>query len=254
MRRIDKSKEFKGSVFVEFTDFETVDKFLNAERKPTWEGNELLVMSKCVLCSSQRVRYLAHMFREAYCEMKIKEKGLTGKTAEARKESIAKRGFNAFREMSKTKNPTSSSAKTEKPDIKLEFMGSKIPVQVEDGAGSVNKEDVPFVQGATLKFEGDVGDVSFNQIKVRASLHGVTPESGMFLQDPLRDRFERVPYIQHNRGDSWGLLGFDRKLEDEDVQFVKDNCKVEGKTINWSIPQGVFSLDSRFVPSAAVLK
>lgn len=201
MRRIDKSKEFKGSVFVEFTDFETVDKFLSADPKPAWEGKELLVMTK-----------------EAYCEMKIKEKGLTGKSAAVRKETIARRGFNAFREMEKAKN-TSSPAKTEKPDIKLEFMGSKIPVQVEDGVGSVKKEDVPFIQGATLKFEGDVGDVSFNQIK-----------------DPLRDRFERVPYIQHNRGDSWGLLGFDKKLEEEDIQFVKDNSKIEGKTINWSIP------------------
>jgi len=96
--------------------------------------------------------------------MKIKEKGLTGRSAAARKDSIARRGFNAFREMAKAKDP--SPAKTEKPEIKLDFMGSKIPVQVEDGNGSVNKEDVPFVQGATLKFEGDVGDVSFNQIKV----------------------------------------------------------------------------------------
>lgn len=65
-------------------------------------------------------------------------------------------------------------------------------------------------------------------------------------QDPLRDRFERVPYIQHNRGDSWGLLGFDKKLEEEDIQFVKDNSKIEGKTINWSIPQGPSIHDVRF--------
>lgn len=65
-------------------------------------------------------------------------------------------------------------------------------------------------------------------------------------QDPLRDRFERVPYIQHNRGDSWGLLGFDKKLAEEDIQFVKDNCKIEGKTINWSIPLGAFSRSSQF--------
>jgi len=95
--------------------------------------------------------------------MKIQEKGLTGKSAATRKDTIARRGFNAFREMAKAK---ASPTKAEKPEIKLEFMGSKIPVQVEDGNGSVNKEDVPFVQGATLKFEGDVGDVSFNQIKV----------------------------------------------------------------------------------------
>ena len=98
--------------------------------------------------------------------MKIQEKGLTGQSATARKDAIVRRGFNAFREMTKTQGPSSSSTKTEKPEIKLEFMGSKIPVQVEDGNGGVNKEDVPFVQGATLKFEGDVGDVSFNQIKV----------------------------------------------------------------------------------------
>jgi len=108
--------------------------------------------------------------------MKIKEKGLTGKSAAARKDSIARRGFNAFREMAKASDPPSSPTKAEKPEIKLDFMGSKIPVQVKDGNGSVNKEDVPFVQGATLKFEGDVGDVSFNQIKARATLHGIPAE------------------------------------------------------------------------------
>lgn len=108
--------------------------------------------------------------------MKIKEKGLTGKSAAARKDSIARRGFNAFREMAKTNDSPSSPTKTENPEIKLDFMGSKILVQVKDGNGSVDKEDVPFVQGATLKFEGDVGDVSFNQIKVRATLHGIPAE------------------------------------------------------------------------------
>lgn len=166
MRRIDKSKEFKGSVFVEFTEFEAVDEFLNADPRPTWEGKELLVMTKWVFGLIRDRVTLSLSPREAYCEMKIQEKGLTGKSAAARKDSIARRGFNAFREMERAKTPSSSSAKTEKPDIKLEFMGSKIPIQVEDGNGRVNKEDVPFVQGATLKFEGDVGDVSFNQIKV----------------------------------------------------------------------------------------
>jgi len=52
MRRIDKSKEFKGSVFVEFTDFETVDEFLNADPRPMWEGKELLIMTKCVFGTS----------------------------------------------------------------------------------------------------------------------------------------------------------------------------------------------------------
>ena len=41
----------QGSVFVEFDDMSSVDKFLNADPKPTWDGQELLIMSKCG-CSS----------------------------------------------------------------------------------------------------------------------------------------------------------------------------------------------------------
>ena len=36
----------QGSVFVEFNDFESVDKFLKADPKPTWEDKELLTMTK----------------------------------------------------------------------------------------------------------------------------------------------------------------------------------------------------------------
>ena len=38
----------QGSVFVEFNDFESVDKFLKADPKPTWEDKELLIMTKYV--------------------------------------------------------------------------------------------------------------------------------------------------------------------------------------------------------------
>ena len=46
MRWIDKAKEFKGSVFVEFINLETVNRFLNADPVPAWEGKELLIMTK----------------------------------------------------------------------------------------------------------------------------------------------------------------------------------------------------------------
>lgn len=36
----------QGSVFVEFADFQSVETFLNADPKPTWEDKELLIMSK----------------------------------------------------------------------------------------------------------------------------------------------------------------------------------------------------------------
>jgi lupus La protein len=37
----------QGSVFVEFEDMKTVEAFLNADPKPSWDGTELLIMSKC---------------------------------------------------------------------------------------------------------------------------------------------------------------------------------------------------------------
>ena len=37
---------FQSSVFVEFADFKSVDAFLNADPKPSWNGTDLLVMTK----------------------------------------------------------------------------------------------------------------------------------------------------------------------------------------------------------------
>jgi lupus La protein len=36
----------QGSVFVEFADMAAVDAFLNADPKPSWNDEELLIMSK----------------------------------------------------------------------------------------------------------------------------------------------------------------------------------------------------------------
>ncbi|RXW19083.1 hypothetical protein EST38_g6779 [Candolleomyces aberdarensis] len=41
-----KNKKFKASVFTEFADFKTVDRFLKAKPKPTFEDRELLIMTK----------------------------------------------------------------------------------------------------------------------------------------------------------------------------------------------------------------
>ena len=101
--------------------------------------------------------------------MKIKEKGLTGKSAALRKQNIAGsgRGFNAFREMSQAGKSKDKDGKDKpKAEVWLEFLGSKIRVHDEDG-GTIKPEDVPFVKGASLKFEGVEGDVSFDEIKVR---------------------------------------------------------------------------------------
>ncbi len=104
--------------------------------------------------------------------MKIKEKGLTGKAADLRKQNIAgsgRKGFNAFKEMAEQEKGKKGKGNDEpkgKPDVYLEFLGNRILVHEEDG-GSVKPEDVPAVKGASLKFEGAGEDVSFDEIKVR---------------------------------------------------------------------------------------
>lgn len=108
--------------------------------------------------------------------MKIKEKGLSGKAATIRRNEASNlnpRGFNAFREMEKgAKGKGASDEK--KPEIWLEFMGTKIRVHDEsEGAGDkdakagyVKEEDVPYVKGSALKFSGCSGDVPWEEIKV----------------------------------------------------------------------------------------
>lgn len=106
--------------------------------------------------------------------MKIKEKGLTGKAADLRRQSIAgsgRKGFNAFKEMAEKEKGDKKGKDKPKPEVYLEFLGNKIRVHEEDG-GSVKPEDVPFVKGASLKFEGAGDDVSFDEIKVCQTVSG----------------------------------------------------------------------------------
>ncbi|KAI0742983.1 hypothetical protein C8Q80DRAFT_1273557 [Daedaleopsis nitida] len=206
MRRIDGTKEFKGSVFAEFADFKSVDVFLNADPKPTWEGEELLIMSK-----------------EAYCDMKIKEKGLTGKAADLRRQSMAgtgRKGFNAFAEMAEKEKKGKGREDKPKPEVFLEFLGSKILVHDEDG-GSVKPEDVPNVQGASLRFEGVGEDVSFDEIKVQHA------------QGALR----AAPVREVHKGRDGGLVGFDKVLSEDDIEYVRQNLKtLSGKEVTWRVP------------------
>ncbi|KAF5353435.1 hypothetical protein D9756_008032 [Leucocoprinus leucothites] len=207
MRR-DEEKKFKGSVFVEFADFSSVENFLKADPKPTWDGKELLIMSK-----------------EDYCEMKIKEKGLTGKAAKNRRELLSRpRGFNAFQEMARSKSGGGDEKKSDGPakDVYLDFMGKNILIKKDgEGNGTVSAEDVPFVKGATLKFEGCSGDVSWAEIK-----------------DPLKAKFDnRAPYIKYSRGDDSGFVGFHKALSEDEITLVKETIKtINKKPVTWTVP------------------
>ena len=99
--------------------------------------------------------------------MKIKEKGLTGKSANHRRDLITSRKFNAFREMEKDKKDTGKKqAEQAKKDVYLEFLGHKLLIKEDDeGNGNISPEDIPYVKGVTLKFDGCGGDVTWSEIK-----------------------------------------------------------------------------------------
>lgn len=175
--------------------------------------------------------------------MKIKEKGLTGKNAKLRKDVMkGTRGFNAFREMAQNKASSSAPGeKQPKKDVYLDFMGTKILIHQDDkGNGSIKEDDVPFVKGATLKFDGCGGDVTWSEIKVCVQV----PRWWTLLippaQDPIKEKFEgRSPFIKYSRGDDHGLVGFHKVLSEDEIALVKETIKtINSKPVTWSLPEG----------------
>lgn len=57
----------------------------------------------------------------------------------------------------------------------------------------------------------------------------------------MKERFSRPPFIKYTTGDTWGLVGFDKALSEDDIQYVKEHVKALGsKPITWSLPDGKF--------------
>ena len=121
--------------------------------------------------------------------MKIKEKGLTGKSANHRRDMISAKKFDAFKEMAKAKtSPQKGSEGEEKKDVFLEFLGHKILItQDEEGNGVIDDKDIPFVKGVTLKFDGCGGDVAWAEIKVNSIFF-------LSLETDLMTTFHLGPY------------------------------------------------------------
>ncbi|TRM55135.1 hypothetical protein BD626DRAFT_610607, partial [Schizophyllum amplum] len=202
MRRDDR-KKFKGSVFAEFKEPASVDKFLNADPKPTWKGAELLIMSK-----------------QAYCDMKIKEKGIDPSKAY---------NFNAFnkdggnrdrRPKEKDANAMDEDAVVGR-DIYLEFMSQRLAIKRDAaGEGCVDAAQLEYgdkQRGSTLKFSGVGGDMG--------------PWSA--VKDPIREAFARAPYIKFTREEDSGLVGFSAPLSDEDIEKSNLLPKMNDKPVTW---------------------
>ncbi|KAG8779013.1 hypothetical protein FRC12_024696 [Ceratobasidium sp. 428] len=199
MRRTDQ-KVFKNSVFVEFSGFDSVKRFLEADPKPAFDGTELVTMSK-----------------EAYCTMKIKEKGLdkkgiTPRTHSGTGGSGGRRQFDAFQ----LKDGVIPEDK-KKPDVTVKFHGKTYTVNSE-GKVDVALDAFEYEKGSALKFTGAGSeDPNFGAIKT-----------------PLKDRFTPLPFIKMDKGASEGTFGFNSPLSEEDVTFVQEKVpKIAGGDVTW---------------------
>ncbi|GAB1526478.1 hypothetical protein RhiTH_009645 [Rhizoctonia solani] len=198
MRRTEQ-KVFKNSVFVEFDDFSSVKAFLEADPKPTFEGAELVTMSK-----------------EAYCTMKIKEKGLDKKGVTARTHSGTggaggRKQFDAFQNL--------NGGKKEKEAVTVKFQGK---VYTLDGEGKINVpvEEFEFEKGSAIKFTGAGSeDAKFGEIK-----------------SPLKEKFTPLPFIKMDKGATEGVFGFGKTLSEEEIAFLKEKVpKIGGGEVTWEL-------------------
>lgn len=77
---------------------------------------------------------------------------------------------------------------------------------------------------------------------IRRSIHA-SPSAllscSKFYQAPLKERFPRSPFVQYTRGQTWGLVGFDKTLSEDELAYVKEHIKtLSGKDVTWSILDG----------------
>lgn len=104
--------------------------------------------------------------------MKIKEKGLTGKAADLRRDTMSFRKFNAFRLSDKDQaalNRDDKDKDKDKPptEVYLEYLGAKLLIQRDaEGKGFLDAEKIPYVEGATLRFGGAGESLTWEEIKV----------------------------------------------------------------------------------------
>ena len=51
--------------------------------------------------------------------------------------------------------------------------------------------------------------------------------------------------MQYSKGDTWGLVGFDKALSEEEITFVKEHIKtLGGKEVTWSHLDGEYLVNS----------
>ena len=68
---------------------------------------------------------------------------------------------------------------------------------------------------------------------------GSVYEAESWIQGPLKERFSRAPFVKYSKGDTSGLVGFDKALSEEDLAYVKEHIATLGsKVVTWEVPSG----------------
>ncbi|QRV99428.1 La domain-containing protein [Ceratobasidium sp. AG-Ba] len=173
------------------------------KNSPTFDGTELLTMSK-----------------EAYCTMKIKEKGLDKKGITPRTHSGTggpggRRQFDAFQ----ADNGVVPKKKGEKAPVTFTFFGKTYTVTGE-GNVDIKIEEFEYPKGAAMKFTGaGDGETKFGELKT-----------------PLKERFNPLPFIKMEKGKPDGIFGFDATLSEEDIAFLREKVPaICGGDVTWEL-------------------
>lgn len=234
---------FKGSVFAEFKTLNDAKAFIEREPKPTFQDEPVVAMSK-----------------EAYVQMKVKEKGLDAgsivrdpKKDKSSSSDAPGRKFNAFNEMAKIK-----------------ASGGKLPVYLQ----KAGVDGVPGLPGAAGKRKReDGGDdeqafekkakapegplkITFNGAEIEvdrstgAPLDKSTltfPERAVLkftncgpdgdwkqLKQEITDAGVTNTFMNFPRGQTWGFLALNEAISDETVDLLRaKSFVVGGQTIAW---------------------
>lgn len=60
-------------------------------------------------------------------------------------------------------------------------------------------------------------------------------------QEKVKGKFERTPFIKHERGENNGLLGFERALSEDDLAFVREALSgLGGDDVVWAVAESKF--------------
>ena len=224
---------FKGSVFVEFTDFEQMKEFLakgnleDAEHRPKFQEQDLKIMSK-----------------EDYCNMKIAEKGIDssrlqrgGAGGSSSKPNAGPPGkgsarFNAFREMEREARGLPSALSEEKPKAEgaserkarakenrskpLEFEFNKVKLSTNPD-GTIVESMLTFPEKSVLAFKGAGEGGNWRDLK--ETLLSIHPTS----------------FVEFPNGAVEGAVGFSSTLEEDKLaEIVNRAITVGGQVVEWS--------------------